>query len=170
MAMPQPGSPQPDHYRLLGVGPEASRADIAHAYRQRARAAHPDSRPQDADAPARFRALTEAYQVLSDPARRAAYDQSLRPRPGLDPGTPSEAGPRAQPPLRWSAGPSKVPAPAQVPGPPLWAGPVRIDPPAPGPAQGAPREGHAQVGERDLLALLAELADRYLDDGWYRGW
>ena len=65
-----------DHYQLLGVPREASRQEIAQAWRRRARAEHPDSRPADAAAAARFRALAEAYQVLADPARRAAYDRA----------------------------------------------------------------------------------------------
>ncbi len=62
------GSP-PDLYELLGVDREASRAEITRAWRRRARVEHPDSRPRDAAAPARFRALAEAYRVLGDPAR-----------------------------------------------------------------------------------------------------
>ena len=65
---------------------EASREEIALAWRRRARDEHPDARPGDADAPGRFRALAEAWQVLGDPARRAAYDRALAregsPRPG----------------------------------------------------------------------------------------
>jgi curved DNA-binding protein CbpA len=57
--------------------PDASRDEIALAWRCRARAEHADSRPGDADAPGRFRALAEAWQVLGDPARRAAYDRAL---------------------------------------------------------------------------------------------
>src|SRR5271165_2898266 len=107
MAVPSPGEPGPDLYQLLGVARNASGADIAHAYRRKARGAHPDSRPQDTDAPARFRALAEAYQVLSDPARRAAYDRALRPEQ-----TAQDARLRVR----------------QTPGPPLWAGPVRVGP------------------------------------------
>ena len=141
MPVPQPAGPVPELYQLLGVAHEASGADIAHAYRRKAREAHPDSRPQDADAPARFRALAEAYQVLSDPARRAVYDRSLRPEK-----TAHRA--RARP----------------VPGPPLWAGPVRVDPPAGGPAPGAGRDGQFR------RALIAALVARYLDDGWHQPW
>jgi curved DNA-binding protein CbpA len=71
-----------DLYQLLGVARDASRQEIALAWRRRARDEHPDARRDDDGAPARFRALAEAWQVLGDPGRRAAYDR------GLDPGQP----------------------------------------------------------------------------------
>jgi curved DNA-binding protein CbpA len=77
MAAADHGAPGPDLYQLLGITQGASREEIALAWRRRARAEHPDSRPGDADAPGRFRALAEAYQVLGDPGRRAAYDRAL---------------------------------------------------------------------------------------------
>jgi molecular chaperone DnaJ len=77
MAATAHGGPGPDLYQLLGVARGASREEIAQAWRRRARAEHPDSRPRDTAAADRFRALAEAYQVLSDPARRAAYDRAL---------------------------------------------------------------------------------------------
>lgn len=180
MTLPQPGGPVPDLYELLGVARQASPADIAHAYRRKARVVHPDFRPQDIGAAAQFRALAEAYETLSDPVRRAAYDQGLRLRTAADPGTvpgsgapPSPGGPAAPAPPLWPASSAMpggpVPA-ARVPGPPLWAGPVRIDPPAAGPARDVPHEGYAPAGERDLLAFLTVLANRYLDDGWYESW
>ena len=76
-AAEQEGGRVPDLYGLLGVPQEASGGEITRAWRRRAAAEHPDRRPRDAAAPARFRALAEAYQVLGDPARRAAYDRSL---------------------------------------------------------------------------------------------
>src|SRR5213082_2526265 len=79
MAAADHGGPGPDHYQLLGVARGASREEIAQAWRRRARAEHPDRRPGEADeeAAGRFRALAEAYHVLSDPGRRAAYDRAL---------------------------------------------------------------------------------------------
>src|ERR1700761_733941 len=77
MAAAGPGGPGPDLYQLLGVSRDASREDIAQAWRRRARAEHPDSRPGDTAAPGRFRALAGAWHVLGHPARRAAYDQAL---------------------------------------------------------------------------------------------
>jgi DnaJ-class molecular chaperone len=66
-----------DHYTALGVASSASLADIKKAFRQKASQYHPDRNP-DADAPARFRAVQEAYEVLSDDARRLAYDDNRR--------------------------------------------------------------------------------------------
>src|SRR5690349_8727729 len=77
MAAADHGGPGLDLYQLLGVPRDASREEIALAWRRRARDEHPDARPADADAPGRFRALAEAWQVLGDPARRAAYDRIL---------------------------------------------------------------------------------------------
>ncbi len=77
MAAADHGGPGPDLYQLLGVPREASREEIALAWRRRARAEHPDARPADAAAPGRFRALAEAWQVLGDPGRRASYDRAL---------------------------------------------------------------------------------------------
>lgn len=65
-----------DYYALLGLGRGASAADIDRAYRRAARATHPDVHPDDASAGERFQAVTIAYQTLSDPCRRAAYDHA----------------------------------------------------------------------------------------------
>jgi hypothetical protein len=62
------------YYELLGVDRNASRSDIKSAYRAKARSIHPDVGGSAAD----FGVLNEAYQALVDPARRAAYDRSLR--------------------------------------------------------------------------------------------
>ncbi len=66
-----------DHYAALGLGSDASLADIKKAFRQRAALFHPD-RNTAADAAARFRQVQEAYDVLSDPTRRQAYDDNRR--------------------------------------------------------------------------------------------
>ena len=60
MAAAAPGGPGPDLYQLLGVPRGASREEIAQAWRRRARAEHPDSRPGDIAATDRFRALAGA--------------------------------------------------------------------------------------------------------------
>jgi molecular chaperone DnaJ len=63
-----------DFYVLLGVSREASEAEIKKAYRKLAMEYHPD-RNASADAEARFKEITEAYEVLRDPQKRAAYDR-----------------------------------------------------------------------------------------------
>lgn len=64
-----------DYYKILGVPRNASEKDIKKAYRQMARQYHPDMNPNDKSAEARFKEINEAYQVLSDPTKRARYDQ-----------------------------------------------------------------------------------------------
>ena len=66
-----------DLYATLGVSSAATLADIKKAFRQMASLHHPD-RNAAADAPARFRAVQEAYAVLSDADKRQAYDDNRR--------------------------------------------------------------------------------------------
>jgi DnaJ-class molecular chaperone len=66
-----------DHYTALGLGSDAALADIKKAFRQKASQYHPDRNAAD-DAAARFRAVQEAYDVLSDDAKRQAYDDNRR--------------------------------------------------------------------------------------------
>jgi curved DNA-binding protein CbpA len=118
---------------------------------------HPDTRPGDADAPARFLALAEAWQVLGDPARRAGCDRSRA------------LGERAASPLPGAA--SRVPVrhlrsrrggppPAGLAGRPLRAGTVRLERPQPvSPAVG-------RGGEEITLAVAAGLVVCYLDRPW----
>ena len=64
-----------DFYETLGVKKDASEADIKKAYRKLARANHPDSNPGDTKAEERFKSISEAYSVLSDPKKRKEYDE-----------------------------------------------------------------------------------------------
>jgi restriction system protein len=78
------------YYEVLGVEADASQDDIKAAYRRLSRQVHPDQ----GGSGALFRKVTEAYETLSDPARRAAYDDSLRaPRGQPEPGEPPEEAP-----------------------------------------------------------------------------
>jgi len=67
-----------DHYAVLGIRRGASPDEIRTAYRKAARASHPDLHPEDATAIERFKQVQLAYEVLGDPARRAAYDAPAR--------------------------------------------------------------------------------------------
>lgn len=63
-----------NHYCVLGIGPQASSEEIKSAYRRCAREAHPDRR----GSAERFRVVQTAYAVLSDPEKRARYDEERR--------------------------------------------------------------------------------------------
>src|ERR1043165_6844804 len=83
-----------DYYATLGGERNASPEDIKRAYRKLARKYHPDV-SKESDAETRFKEVSEAYEALSDPERRAAYDevgqryqrgQEFHPPPGWDSG------------------------------------------------------------------------------------
>jgi curved DNA-binding protein CbpA len=152
------GGPHPtvDLYAVLGVAPHASGDEIVRAYRRLARAAHPDARPGDPGAAARFRRLTAAYAVLSDPVQRDDYDRSRRDRPGGTPAHPPS-------PTSDTPGPSggrRNASDHRGSAAPLWAGPVRVEPPDS--PRGLRDPGRATTALADLAALLI----RYVDDLW----
>src|SRR5690606_35080406 len=64
-----------DFYEVLGVERGASEADLKKAYRRLAMKYHPDRNPGDKESEDRFKEANEAYEVLSDADKRAAYDQ-----------------------------------------------------------------------------------------------
>jgi DnaJ-class molecular chaperone len=63
-----------DYYEILGVQRDANKAEVKTAFRKLARELHPDVNDHDPDAEEKFKAAAEAYEVLSDPERRRAYD------------------------------------------------------------------------------------------------
>jgi molecular chaperone DnaJ len=92
-------APQKDFYQVLGVPEKASAEQIKRAYRRLAKKYHPDANPNDRTAGERFKEISEANSVLSDPAKRKQYDQLRKygaftgaSRPGRGPGGPSGGG------------------------------------------------------------------------------
>lgn len=64
-----------DYYEILGIQKNASESEIKKAYRRMAQKYHPDRNPDDEEAAEKFREAKEAYEILSDAQKRAAYDQ-----------------------------------------------------------------------------------------------
>ncbi|MEQ8452277.1 MAG: molecular chaperone DnaJ [Nitratireductor sp.] len=64
-----------DFYETLGVSKEANEKDLKAAFRKLAMQCHPDRNPDDSEAERRFKEINEAYEVLKDPQKRAAYDR-----------------------------------------------------------------------------------------------
>tara|TARA_R110002110_G_scaffold415748_1_gene654874 strand:+ start:117460 stop:118593 length:1134 start_codon:yes stop_codon:yes gene_type:complete len=79
-----------DYYEVLGVDRDTQGADIKKAYRRVAMKFHPDRNPDDPQADEKFKEATEAYDVLMDPQKRAAYDQYGHA--GVDPSMGGGAG------------------------------------------------------------------------------
>src|SRR5438067_10151239 len=87
-------SPKKDYYEILGVKKSASAEEIRKAFRKLARKYHPDVNPGDKKAEERFKELSEANDVLSDPKKRKIYDQVGFYSDNIDPAT-AEAYARA---------------------------------------------------------------------------
>ena len=87
-----------DPYRLLDVARAATDDDIRKAYRRLARKHHPDANPDDPHAEERFKEIQQAYETLSNPKRRRAYDERSRPSPQRRAASPRVAtgGPRGR--------------------------------------------------------------------------
>src|SRR4029079_4767915 len=82
---------QQDLYALLGVSRDADAEAIKKAYRRLARQLHPDVHP-DPEAQSRFQEIGRAYEILSDPQKRAAYDRGGDPFGGMGGGFGQGAG------------------------------------------------------------------------------
>src|SRR6202050_722489 len=76
-----------DYYEILGVKKSASAEDIRKAFRKLARKYHPDVNPGDKSAEEKFKTLSEANDVLSDPKKRKIYDQVGFYSDNIDPAT-----------------------------------------------------------------------------------
>ena len=87
-------TPKKDYYEILGVKKSASADDIRKAFRKLARKYHPDVNPGDKSAEEKFKSLSEANDVLSDPKKRKIYDQVGFYSDNIDPAT-AEAYARA---------------------------------------------------------------------------
>jgi len=93
-ALRMAATPKKDYYEILGVKKSASAEEIRKAFRKLARKYHPDVNPGDKSAEEKFKALSEANDVLSDPKKRKIYDQVGFYSDNIDPAT-AEAYARA---------------------------------------------------------------------------
>src|SRR5213592_2604576 len=81
-----------DYYEILGVKKSASTEDIRKAFRKLARKYHPDVNPGDKKAEEKFKEISEANDVLSDPKKRKIYDQLGFYSDNIDPAAAEEQG------------------------------------------------------------------------------
>lgn len=102
--------PGPDLYQLLGLDPDASRAEITRAYRRLARSSHPDV-DTTPGAAQRFDDITRAYSLLSDPETRARLDAGRARRTTR---SPSTSAPGTSPPWTTSQAPIGSPREARL--------------------------------------------------------
>ena len=168
---PEVPSPVPSLYRVVGVAPDASRETIIRAYRRQARAVHPDVRPDDPEATLRFRMLTDAYQVLTDPVQRAAYDSTQRTQRAARV-TPESAGYRPSNERSETTDAPRVgggsypvflgawsPRSSQ---PRLWASPVRVE----GVTRNPSLQFRVQASRHRDLEAVTSLLLGLVTDGW----
>ncbi len=122
-----------DYYAELGVEKDASFDDVSRQYRALAKQLHPDVRPGDPTAAARFSRVSAAHEVLADPVRRHDYDVYRRSLLG-------DRGPRE---------------------PRLRGAPEARRPPARYPRGPAPRQSNPTPPRRSRSGFIAEFASRY---------
>ena len=108
------------HYEVLGVPPTADTAEIRKAYQRRLRTSHPDT----GGSTGLFRLVQEAYEVLSDPARRAAYDSGTDKNSGGTSGQRPQQKPSPQPDSSQQKSKAAFTDMEQPPAPPPWTGPA----------------------------------------------
>jgi len=147
----------PDPYEVLHLGAAATAREVTRAYRSLMRTHHPDTRtpgavPAGTESGAQeLQNIMDAYAVLGDPVRRAAFDRQRRGSP-----PPPEPAPRPH-------GHSDA-APHRASGPALIIGPVRWENPG-NPAPGQQTTGGQVTGRRDLFDPLAHGGTRAEDPG-----
>jgi DnaJ-like protein/Regulator of Chromosome Condensation (RCC1) repeat protein len=158
--MKPPINPNRTFYHVFGIERNATAEDIKKAYRSLARKYHPDTNPGDAAAEARFKKISEANDVLSDPTKREQYDWALddaileEKRKKRAPGTvgqPPKFRPPAQPPPAppWTAPPPPRPQPPPAPPPPP------VSPPPPPSPRSVPAKPRVSAVGQDSTGVQA---------------